>query len=60
MLLLYLAMNLNEQAFLQVACTESGGIKVLDDLQCLFQFFLGAFDAGVNGEFITDAIQRLT
>ena len=60
MLLLYLAMNLNEQAFLQVACAKSGGVKVLDNLQCFFQFLLGAFDAGVDGKFITDAIQRLT
>ena len=57
-LLLYLASYLYEQALLQVACSQSGGVEVLDGFQCLFQFSDAGIDTGVDGEFVADAVQR--
>ena len=53
----FLAADLDEQALLQGTCAQTGGVEVLYNLQCLFQFLGRGVDAGVDGEFIADAVQ---
>ena len=55
--LCFLAADLDEQALLQGTCAQTGGVEVLYNLQCLFQFLGRGVDAGVDGEFIADAVQ---
>ena len=54
----FLAADLDEQALLQGAGAQTGGVEILDNLQHLFQFLGRGVDAGIDGEFVADAVQR--
>ena len=54
----FLASNLDEQALLQGAGAQTGGVEVLYNLQYFFQLFGRSVDTGVDGEFVADTVQR--
>ena len=54
----FLTSNLDEQALLQGAGAQTGGVKVLYNLQYFFQLFGRSVDTGVDGEFVADTVQR--
>ena len=56
---LFFPADLDQQAFLQAARAEAGRIEVLYDFQGLFQFFFRRVDAGIDGQFVADALERL-
>jgi len=57
LLFILLPANLYQQTFLKATGTDTSGIKILQDTECFFQFFFCRFDAGINRQFITDALQ---
>ena len=54
---LFFPADLDQQAFLQAARAEAGRIEVLYDFQGLFQFFFRRVDAGIDGQFVTNAFK---
>ena len=54
-----LALYLDEEALLEAARAQSGRVEVLDDFQDFLQLLYVGLHAGIDGQLVADAVQRL-